>query len=184
MKRCSVSLRRKGTQEKDKAPLSFHDWHTFQRLLMLGLISASGHWHWQPPLPGTVFLLWIFTKLAPSLPLNVYGNVSVFFIWKVWFSIFFICLSYHLQFLSKKSFFNSFFYLGCAGLRWCAVWAFSSCGKWRSLSSCSRQASHCSGFSYCGARALGHSSFGSWGTCTQQLQFPGSRAQASCGARA
>ena len=67
---------KKGTQEKDKAPLSFHDWHAFQRLLMLGLISASGHWHWQPPLPGTVFLLWVFTKVAPSLPLNLYGNVS------------------------------------------------------------------------------------------------------------
>lgn len=48
------------------------------------------------------------------------------FIWKVWFSIFFICLSYHL--LKQKSIFLSNFSLGCAGLRCCAVWAFSSCG--------------------------------------------------------
>ena len=34
----------------------------------------------------------------------------------------------------------------------CCVLAFSSCGKWGLLSSCSLQASHCDGFSCCGAR--------------------------------
>ena len=32
---------------------------------------------------------------------------------------------------------------------------FSSCSEWWLLSSCSAQASHCSGFSCCGAQALG-----------------------------
>ena len=32
---------------------------------------------------------------------------------------------------------------------------FSGCGKQRVLSSCGEQASHCGGFSYCGAQALG-----------------------------
>ena len=37
----------------------------------------------------------------------------------------------------------------------CCVWASSSCGKQRLLSSRDVQASHCSGFSYCRARAPG-----------------------------
>ena len=37
----------------------------------------------------------------------------------------------------------------------CYVQAFSSCGKQGLLSSCSARASHCSGFSCCGAQALG-----------------------------
>ena len=33
----------------------------------------------------------------------------------------------------------------------CCMWPFCSCGKWRLLSSCSAQASHCRGFSCCGS---------------------------------
>ena len=36
----------------------------------------------------------------------------------------------------------------------CCAWTFSSCGKWWLLC-CSARASHCGGFSCCGARALG-----------------------------
>ena len=46
-----------------------------------------------------------------------------------------------------------------------ATWASSSCSEWSPLSSCGVQASHCSGFSCCRARTLGHvgfSSRGSW----------------------
>ena len=39
------------------------------------------------------------------------------------------------------------------GLHCCAQ-AFSSCSEWGLLSTCGAQASHCSGFSCCGARAL------------------------------
>ena len=46
------------------------------------------------------------------------------------------------------------FIFGCVGLC-CCVWAFSSCSKPGQLSSCSAQASHCSGFSCCRAQALG-----------------------------
>ena len=54
-----------------------------------------------------------------------------------------------------------------------ASWLFSSCGESGLLSSCSVWASHCAGFSCCGAGALGYADFS-----TQQLQLPGSRAQA------
>ena len=37
----------------------------------------------------------------------------------------------------------------------CCMQAFSSCGEWEVLSSCGAQASHCGGFCYCRARALG-----------------------------
>ena len=58
----------------------------------------------------------------------------------------------------------------CAGL--CCPRAFSGCGV---------RASHCGAFSRCGALAPGHSGVGGCGTWAQQLQFPGSRAQAqSC----
>ena len=39
-------------------------------------------------------------------------------------------------------------------------------------------ASHCAGFSCCGVRVLGHTSFSSCGTWAQQLRLSGSRAQA------
>ena len=45
-------------------------------------------------------------------------------------------------------------FLAVLGLRCCA-WAFSSCGEWGLLFSCGARASHCGGFSCCGARALG-----------------------------
>ena len=44
--------------------------------------------------------------------------------------------------------------LAVPGLRRC-VWAFSSCGQQRLLSSCGVQASHYGGFSCCRAQALG-----------------------------
>ena len=50
----------------------------------------------------------------------------------------------------------------------CCAQAFSSCGKWL-LSSCSAQASHCSGFSCCGARALDSLGFSSCGAWAQPL---------------
>ena len=37
----------------------------------------------------------------------------------------------------------------------CCAWAFSSCSEWGLLLGCGVRASHCSGFSCCGARALG-----------------------------
>ena len=37
----------------------------------------------------------------------------------------------------------------------CCIQAFSSCSKKELLSSCNAQASHCGGFSGCGAQALG-----------------------------
>ena len=46
-----------------------------------------------------------------------------------------------------------FIYLAALGLRYCA-WAFSSCDEWATLCYSAR-ASHCGGFSCCGARALG-----------------------------
>ena len=39
---------------------------------------------------------------------------------------------------------------------------FSSCSKGELLSACGTQASHCGGFSCCGAQAFGHTSFRSW----------------------
>ena len=36
-----------------------------------------------------------------------------------------------------------------------SVWAFSSCHEWRLLSSCNAWASHCGGFFFCRAQALG-----------------------------
>ena len=46
----------------------------------------------------------------------------------------------------------------------CYAQAFSSCGKWQRLSSFSVETSHYSGFSCCGAWALGHVGFSSCGT--------------------
>ena len=40
----------------------------------------------------------------------------------------------------------------------CCKWAFSSCGEWGLLSSCSARPSHCGGFSCCRAQALEQSS--------------------------
>ena len=56
-----------------------------------------------------------------------------------------------------KNFFWIFIYLifGCTASLLLHR-GFSSCGKQRLLSSCGARASHCSGFSCCGAQALGH----------------------------
>ena len=76
---------------------------------------------------------------------------------------------YIFSFFLKKIFFwlvhtvAIFIYLPVLALC-CCTWDFSSCRKWGLLPSCSAQASHCSGFSCCGAWALGHTGFNSWGT--------------------
>ena len=50
---------------------------------------------------------------------------------------------------------NHLFIFGCAGSSLCCTWAFSSCRERGLLSSCGAWVSHCCGFSYCGAWALG-----------------------------
>ena len=57
-------------------------------------------------------------------------------------------------------------FLAVLGLR-CCTWAFSSCDEQGLLSSCSAWASHCGGFSCCGARALGHAVVSGCGTWAQ-----------------
>ena len=58
----------------------------------------------------------------------------------------------------KDSIFKILIVFDCAGsLLLCRL--FSSCSKRRLLSSCSVLASHCGGFSYCRARALGYVAF-------------------------
>ena len=52
------------------------------------------------------------------------------------------------------------FIYGCAGSLLLGSLS-SSCPKRELLSSCDVRASHCGGFSYCGARALGHAGFSS-----------------------
>ena len=49
-------------------------------------------------------------------------------------------------YLKKKIYF--FLFLAVLILHFCGL-AFSSCGEWELLCSCSAKASHCSGFSYC-----------------------------------
>ena len=56
--------------------------------------------------------------------------------------------------------------------------AFSSCGKWGLLSSCGAWASHCGGFSGCGARFLGCVSFRNCSSWAQQLRLMAPRARA------
>ena len=51
----------------------------------------------------------------------------------------------------------------------CCTWAFSSCGEWGLISSCSALASHCGGFSCCRAQALGHRDFSSCSIWAQEL---------------
>ena len=58
---------------------------------------------------------------------------------------------------------------------------FSSCGEWGLLSSCNAQASHCSGFSCCWARTLGHSaSAGVPGLLEHKLGHCGTQAYLIC----
>ena len=91
--------------------------------------------------------------------------------------------------------FRSFIYLfiiiflAVFGLR-CCVWAFSSCSEWGTTLCCGAQASHCSGFSCCGARALGVWALGARASvvATHGLSSCGSQALesrlSSCGTRA
>ena len=58
-----------------------------------------------------------------------------------------------LWFFLKNSLKNAHLFLAALGLC-CRVQAFSNCGEWGKLSSCSARA-HCDSFSCCGARALG-----------------------------
>ena len=66
-----------------------------------------------------------------------------------------ICLSnsYFILFFLINLF---IYYLSLAALGLCCcAWAFSSCGEWGLLFVVVRGASHCGGFSCCGAQALG-----------------------------
>ena len=64
------------------------------------------------------------------------------------------------------------FFLAVLGLHCCA-WAFSSCGEQGATPRCGARASHCGGFSYCGAWALG-----TWVPVAMALGL------SSCGSRA
>ena len=57
-----------------------------------------------------------------------------------------------------KKLFNRNLFISCSGSL-LLYGLFSSCGELRLLSSCGAQASHCGGFSRCGAEALG-----AWGS--------------------
>ena len=76
-----------------------------------------------------------------------------------------------------------FIYLAALGLRCCA-WAFSSCGEWGLLFRCGAQASHCGGFSCCGAQALGAraSVIVAWGLSSRDSRALEHRLS-SCGAQ-
>ena len=78
---------------------------------------------------------------------------------------------------SLSFFLNIILFLYVCDGPWLLLRLFSSCGGQGPLHICSAQASPCSGFSCCGARALGHTDFRSCGTRAQWSQFPGSRAQ-------
>ena len=64
------------------------------------------------------------------------------------------------------------FIFGFAG-SWCPVDFPLVLGMGVPLSSCDAQASHCGGFSFCGARALGHVGFGSCSTWASVVVAPG-----------
>ena len=76
----------------------------------------------------------------------------------------FFCQYFFLTYCIKiLSWLLSGFFFFLAALRlYCYAWAFSSCGEWGLISSWCVQASHCSGFSSCGAhsKACGLSSCG------------------------
>ena len=52
-------------------------------------------------------------------------------------------------------FFKGLVYLFMAVLGLCCCMPFSSFREWGFLSNCGAQTSHCRGFSYCGAQAVG-----------------------------
>ena len=60
-----------------------------------------------------------------------------------------------------------FIFLAALGLC-CCPWAFSSCAEWGLRSSFSAWASHCGGFSYCGAGPLGRG----FSDCAAQAYLP------------
>ena len=65
----------------------------------------------------------------------------------------------------SRHFKKIFIYLSLAALHLrCCAWAFSSCGKQGLPSSCDARASRLSGFSGCGAQAVGHTSVSSCDT--------------------
>ena len=65
-----------------------------------------------------------------------------------------------------------YIHMAALGLRCCAQ-AFSSCGKW-GLLCCGALASYCSGFSRCGARALGTLASALWSMGLVALRHGGS----------
>ena len=96
--------------------------------------------------------------------------------------LFFFFLIYLIYFI----FWLHWVFIAARGLSLvCGAWAFSSCGKWGLRFVGGARASHCSGLSCCGARALGAcasavvahglSSCGTWAL---------ERRLSSCGARA
>ena len=84
--------------------------------------------------------------------------------------------SFILPFFLLSFIFEKSFYLFLAVLGLCCCTGFSVVAA--SVSSCSVQASHCTGFSCCRAWAPGSLGFRSCGMWAQELQLPGSRAQA------
>ena len=70
-----------------------------------------------------------------------------------------------------------YLFMAVLGVLCCSAF-FCSCSEWGLLSSCGERASHCSGFSCWRAQSSGSSGCRSRSTWTQQLQLPGSVAQA------
>ena len=90
----------------------------------------------------------------------------------------FPCFLQHLRFvdLNFYLFISFIFVFSCTGSSFPCRF-FSSCSKNGRLSSCSMQASHCSGFSYCQVRALGPVGFvvaapGLWGSVVVVHELP------------
>lgn len=149
------------------------------------------------------FCLLFNFPLSVSLMVCQFCWVFFFFkqFWLCWsFSLFFyyllnisfisalICIvSFYLLILGFVTllFSFSFYYLYLSVLGfWCSTWAlcccsrdFSSYGEWGLLSSCSMQASPCSGFSSCGGQAFGYTGFSICCTWTHWLQLMGSVAR-------
>ena len=74
--------------------------------------------------------------------------------------------------------------LAVLGLR-CCLLAFSSCGEWGLLFYCGAQASHCRGFSWCLAQALGCLGCSTCGTWASSCSFQALEHRlSSCGTRA
>ena len=66
--------------------------------------------------------------------------------------IFYVFL-YWVTFKKNKFIYFIYLLLAALGLR-CCVQAFSTCGEWGATLRCGAQASHCGGFSCCGAHGL------------------------------